>query len=492
MSDNSISASSTKAVIHLHPHFSHLIHSIKLSQRLFDVESFTLLDSPNLQKAYSRDFASYLERYHHILEALFSTRLLFRRVSLHHTLHTVFRRFRTIVQILFGSTPRSLIYATRDSLIRSRFCYLYTLLPRPLSSLVEQLFQIRSKALLYTYLEFLRAEQASLLVVSHSTYSEYVALIEAAATLEIPTLVLSGAIDRAWLIRRPCEIYHITDKIRSLLALKPSELALDLSADSTHLTDSSIYSLATPLSEDPPQSSESCLFVAFHCFKDNNHVANPSRMLFHNYLAWTIYTCLFLALNKSNWKRIVLKIHPHAKMFQDLALFHLLTRIVQHGVNSRKIQILAHDASLSDLSLAINGYNLSVLTFQGSIAYEAVLYGKKPFVVGAAPVPDEACITIATKKQYRNLLSCIKATNLDNATTIQQQQQCRKLISIFEGMKPKLSSREHILSLKDFYFFGSSIPIDENRLRHILDRAYNDYQPTTIPIDSQTSIVLQG
>lgn len=490
-SDNTTATSSQNVVIHLHPHFSHLVHSIKLSQGLFHVDRFTLLDSPNLQKAYSSDFSCYLETYKQSLETLLSTSLAFRRVTLRHILHSAFLRARNISKTFFGLTPQSLTHSTRDTIIRSRLCYLYSVLPSPLSAFVENLFLIRAKALLLTYIDFLRREKASLLVISHSTYSEYVALIEAAATLQIPILVLSGAVDRAWMIRDACEIYHITDKVGSLLELDSQKLDLNPSAYSTHVTGSSIYQLPSS-SVDQKIHPKSCLLVAFHCFKDNNHVANPSRMLFPSYLAWTTFTCLFLAFNKAKWAKIVLKVHPHARIFQDLALFHLLTWLVKQGVNSHKIQILDFDATLPDLSAAINGYNLSVLTFQGSIAYEAVLYGQKPFVVGAAPVPEEACITISNKRQYRRLLSCDQTIHLDNPTTLQQHQQCQKLISIFESMKPGLPRRKHILDLKDYYFFGLSQPIDVNRVRKILEHAYHDFSPIAITLDSCFSIVIQG
>ena len=482
------------ALIHLHPHFGHFTQSIILAKKIAHINNVTCLLAPSLQRKSSIEFFSYLQHHENSLAVSLETRFAFKRL----------RTFKSFSYKAIASLSRcptaqlgSLHYAVKDSLIRGRYSYLYSLLPSPLRQAVELLFKIKAGLLFSAYqLEMLQS-RPKICIISHSTYVPYVAFIEAATRLDIPVLVLYGAVERAILITRPSLIYHITNSAQLIMSERPIDSNILANVTSSYADASSLYCLnrnqspssTSSLSE---HSGPTVLLLLTHCIKDNNYVSDPSQMLFTTYFIWLLRTAFHLLRTPCNYDLIVFKIHPHARAFRDYAMLWILGKICSIGVNRSRTLLTNSKSFESDLARIDGIPRIYPVTFHGSVAYENASIGMRTITVGSAPAPVGSCFHPKSKGEYFSALTSPLSLpdSFDKPTIKADIQSARYLILVYEAMKPPL--KEEILSLRQYFYFADSTPLQPEPLHATYQSLMNSQSVSLHPLENGTKLICYG
>lgn len=471
-----------KAFIHLHPHFAHFIQSIQIADKVQHISTVECSDCPSLQGASVRSFSKYLNTNTQLIEAAINKKLVHSHLRI---------KLSAYIRSFYCETPRSLIYAVSDSLIRSRLSYLYCSLPRLLQAFVNHIFLFRAKALLFTYQERLRDSNPSIVITSHATYVPYVALIEASVYLQIPILVLYNCDGLSALHYESRPVYHLSSFAQQIMSSKIMSDKILKPAKSTYAHASSIYNTIssarlTPSSishsgEEPTSHSSYlehneyetylsqpyyALIVAPHCIKDNNHVTDPGSMLFLNYFQWILGTVCHLMLHKTSYNYIIFKIHPHAPMFQDNLFLKVLAKLLKSGINSRKV-LVVNPNETDFLSRLHPSTKIVPVTVNGSIACESASVGIKTLSAGAPPAPKNSYYRPNSVKLYYRALESphnLPASFFEplDAETILQ---AKKFISLYESLKPHRRLKPTIHSLRKYFYFGDHTHISVDDLR---------------------------
>lgn len=483
------------AVVHIHPHFSHFSQSILLAKKLFDADKIIVLRSSSLQPKNNLKFYQYLLQQRTALSYVFSAAFQFSDLCLPLS-RALFSFFAVHHHRVTPAEKKAILYAVRDSLTRSNFSYLYHLLPRPLRGFVDSACISHATYILANYKRYLKEKSPSVVVASHSTYYQYLVLALASVSQDIPFITLSGAVDRAWITTSlgPEGVLHITNYSKQILDSFSSKPSISSQYRlSTSASPNSLYALDTTYK--PPTSSSAsstplALLLYFHCIKDNNHVCSPSRMLYESYFDWTVSTCLHFALNESNWDKIIIKIHPHARQFGDLFFLRVFSLLASSGVNSSKISILDPSCTTDDLKNACSGLDIVPVTFHGSIAYESVSMGISPIVVGDAPGPSKSYVSPRTTREYKQLLSNKHLYSHKRSSIQLDDLPSKQLIDFYESMKPRSSSLvELILSQKRYFYFDQpSIPLD-SLAADVFKKIYTSSHPFISEITPELSSI---
>ena len=483
-----------KAILHIHPHFAHFIQSLVLAEKLFDVDEVSVIDAPSFHHDCTSRFSEYLAT--GLQEISQATNKKIEITDL------VWPSLFQWHNILRSKLPNSVFYACRDSLLRGKFSHLYVLLPKVLRRLLEFALYTKAKFLYSAYRASIRSTGACLSIASHSTYMPYVTLIEASLDEGIPILVLYGCVDRAIYISGKRLIYHYACMADRITANINPQILHPHRLKSTYAHRTSLYhstlrnsnlapSVHRNISTKHPDPTPPHLLVLLHCIKDNNHTQNPFHMLFENYFQWALYTCLFLALNKSNYKKILIKVHPHAQSFGDYTLLLWVARLASIGLNKNKVTILNSKSSLAEQQI-VGSNQLVPLTFHGSVAYENASIGLKTLTVGDTPCPSDAYYRVTSKSEYFSILKDYRSLPDDFLTTLDEhlQEKASHFISAIECMKPYPSSVTNlILSLRKYFFFNKQNPIDGPSLHHSYNMLLRQ-KPQLISIDTGHSSIL--
>ena len=483
-----------KALLHIHPHFSHFIQSVVLAEKLFSVDSITVFRGPSFHPKSSAKFAQYLQD--HLVAISTALNKTFDVSTFHWPSPLLWPA------LLMSNLPPSVYFSCRDSLLRGKYSHIYLFLPIPVRRFFELFLYAKAHLLYASYRSLIRSTGATLSISSHSTYMPYVTLIEASLDEGIPILVLYGAVDRAILIKGRNVVYHYACKADQIVAKIPPHALHPDRVKSTYAHPSSQYVVSGQLNKqtlkpkgcgdhDSVDSGRPNLLVLLHCLKDNNYTQNPSHMLFENYFDWTLLTCLCLALFRSNYQYIYIKVHPHASSFGDFALLRLIANIAAIGINSNKVKVLSSRPSQNDQP-SLSSRPLVSLTFHGSVAYENASSGLPTLTVGDAPCPQDGYYRVDSKAEYFSLLRNYKRLPISFFNTLSSSTilTSRQFIHAIECMKPYPQSiSKLILSLRRYFFFSRQSSLDVEHLSTVYTTLLKQ-NPQSFELDENCSAII--
>lgn len=481
-----------QCLIHLHPTFVDFTQSVMVVKKLYGITTFKYIDGPSLQsKSVVSEFAERLDE----LSGLFKECGL--SISRKKTSFGIrafaaaLRRMqrRDLIQIA-RLKDIGLRYAARDSIMRKPMSYWYLISPGMVRYLFELVHYMRGALLISIYKELLATDRPSVVISSHSTYIPYVALLRAANSLDIT--VVCHDVRRTSVIEGYMDFYHNNTELANA-AHKYSEF-MDFAGKARELTvdKRSFYAKASKdmsASKDKKLSGRALVLLP-HCIKDANFTCNGTEMLYDNYFDWIVSTVYILVTRRSHYERIVFKIHPHARLFQDYILLYLLGLALRIGRIRRCVLV----GEKIDTSRILSGYNMVPVTCHGSVSYENGSIGICTLAVGEAPAPPKCVVRPKDKEEYKSMLVCPSRFEKKveiNKDAVSKAKAQTDILSIME--MPAEINMEYNSYFKSVFYFGiidsNKKPVTNKALVENLRRFYDSFEVKKVSISQSMSFI---
>ena len=481
-----------QCLIHLHPTFADFAQSVIVVNKLYGISEFRYIEGPSLQsKMVVSEFAERLGAISDSFEECGLSISVKKSRFGARVFVSAMRRIKLAeLTQLVKMKDIGLRYAARDSIMRKPISYWYLLSPKPIRYLFELLHYVRGILLISIYRELLADNRPDIVVSSHSTYIPYVALLKAANSLAIE--IVCHDVRRTSVIEDYRDFYHNNTELANA-ALKYNEF-MDFAGKARELTvdKGSFYAKASKESsrvEDNGIKSRA-LVILPHCIKDANFTCEGKQMLYDNYFDWIVSTVLVLAVRESHYDRIVFKIHPHSRLFQDYGLLCLLGLALRFGRNRRKVIV----GERIDTSTILKGNKVIPVTCHGSVAYENGSLGICTLAVGKAPAPTKCIVRPKDIKEYKNMLLYpgIFENRMEiDSTAIALAKAQTQVLSIME-MPPEVN-KEYNSYFKDVFYFGiigsNKKPVDKKTLTEVLRRFYDSFDVRKIRVSQSMSFI---
>lgn len=456
-----------RALLHLHPDFLMFSESILLAKKYFEIEEVDCHLGPTLQRKYPRRFLDYLKANEIALRGGFDMELVFSAFSIRLVLSRLRGFFRMLADRKTVSESRRI--AIRDSLVRSKFSYGYLVLPVWLRYAVETSMVPWFNVVRFYYRCLFSRGSYSLVIVSHGCYIPYVAVIESALDVGIPVMVSDGVL--AYCIKERQETYHgryyQCNIFRSYerLASKGKDIAID------EMGRESIFREVDMQRCLDSRTSKSVLGIFPHCIKDVNNVSPSKSLVFRNYFEWLWYTTWILAVKRCKYDGIFFKIHPHARRYQDYWMLWLMSRIVECGVNRRKV--IRTDKLVKSFWFDVNNGNTSItpVSINGSVVNEAAICGFRSIVPAIGQAFPSAYTYTGSIKEYKNKILAAPNDEIDHDMVISDAKKYRKILEWLKLKKPNI-----LREMQMNFFFDKQVDVNE----HLLSQACHAWRELAV------------
>lgn len=449
----------------MHPALGYLGETVFLAKRLYGIRDYTLYCGPSSQPGCIKDYRSYLIREREEIESGFQIGYSVKSAKFRYSVSKLVEALRTRAAVL--RRHPALLFACRDTIIRGRYSRLYCFAPIFIRRLIEFVVQVRGIYIYDHYLDVLSRSRPTLVSVPHTTYVEYVSLIEACVVLKIDCMSVGDEVSK--IIKQKKVVYHGRNDLPRYLALNASlrceqDFRTSVPSDKTSLFNS-LLTARERASQD--QESSSALVILTHCLRDANYVSDPKAMLFQSFFEWTMRTVTYLMLNKSDFDWIVYKVHPHAHIYRDKWILTILGYMLCLGVNRKKVRIVSSKGIDSIIDANKIG-QITPVTFSGSVSNELACLGIGSIAAGKPmSVKGGYRLFKDVESYYKSLVNPVISNDLKDLSqeVIEDSKRLRSLLS--ETICPMQGALRQQLNV--FYHFGRTKKADASALKEVMN-----------------------
>lgn len=389
-----------KIAIHLHPRLGWLMSALIVGEQTFGHCEFIFVRGHSFQDVFNIRLRSYVDKYINVINKALGEGSTVSAAGVH---ELSFRdRVIGLLHVAKSITRNecaSLKWAARDSLMRRRWAYIYFFSPRLGRRLLEYA-QIRwSIWMRECNLRMLRRLDVDACILSHTTYSYYVAVIEASLSRGSPVLVVGDS--PSALISRSRAIYHQRRFIKDSITHYENRFG---SIETSRNDNSEHRSGFKPDNKTEMNQEVTALVIYSHCLKDCNYISERSQMLYENFFDWSLDTVWQLTVGYTEYDWVVFKAHPHASQYQDEWLIDVISRLPKAGRNRNKYIVLGKEEDLEKLLEEKKVTRSVAVSFSGTIAIERACDSKQTLLAGSSPAAGELVVEPRDLFEYRHML----------------------------------------------------------------------------------------
>ena len=463
-------------LIHLHPTFQDFALSVAIAKRIQrGASTVVALEGASLQNSLLGDFYKTIVSAKGILRELYGLSLTRERISWGRVLFSSagLWKAKSILRSKQFKLNSALWHASRDSLMRRRFAYIYLAAPGIFKRIAEMLEYGWAIMLRNAYLEILDRHDIGIVFLSHASYVPYIALIDAAMHRGIKCVVHEHK--RTYTIASSADVYHVNHFLQSG-TIDYQWLKHRLGKERAGAIDkTSLFQRDNKSEIMRMKPTKTALVIGTHCIKDTNHTCDPKKMVYENYWEWLLHTVLILTFKRCTFDRIIYKVHPHARLFQDHFLLSSVALLLRLGVNRRKVFVVGGFGSAmtnegTQKSSICEDYMLVPVTFHGSIALESAIQGIASISAGQPCIPSNAVVRADNKAEYLRIITDCRYYGWRRDGLKIEETKCEEMHNVLGWMDVNgaVSSRDSFERLKDIYYFGSRTDILESDLRNLM------------------------
>ncbi len=358
--------------------------------------------------------------------------------------------------------------------------YSYSYLKR----FLKIIFTFYAKILICKYKIVINDLKPDLIILSHPTYVSYGTFLIAATEKNVNVNIVAGAFSYSYLISNKFQTYHITKFAKYLYKKNPIKISIPISGQASNAI---LNDLKLKIIRPTKIITADTLIICSHCFGDNNHVSETSKMLFENYYEWLKKT-LEMINNTTipKYKNYILKLHPFMKMYGETKIYEKMIK----SFHNKKInlKVCYENQKLSDLIPSGSREITPIfVTVHGSICHELGSLGLPVVACGIAQGPLISQYNPSSISEYERIIkdnqyASLCLDNLKDSLTIRKESIAYQ--SFYKSLQPNGLLKDKLYQIRDYFYFNSSTKKVDYRCNKILLELKNLKPPSKIMLEN--------